>query len=118
MSGSVKAQLIGDVINVIWTGEINEQILLDGQEQILDLLSMKGTAKILHNTLEMEDPTTTLALKMRQFDMGIKDRVDGIATVVRSPKTAVMAKISFAFSKKHQVYRNNIDAAMFWLNNC
>jgi len=118
MSGTVKAELIGDIIQVIWSGTVDMPLLLEGQEKILALLARRSHAKILHNTLDMDDPSTSLALKMRQFDMEIKDRVDGIATVVKSPKTAVMAKISFAFSKKHQVYRDNLDAARCWLNSC
>lgn len=118
MSGSVHAELIGEIINVVWAGEVDQQLLEEGQQKILSLLSRREKAKILHNTINMEEPSTSLALKMRQFDMSIKDRVDGIATVVSSPKTAVMAKISFAFSKKHQVYRNKLDEAMGWLHNC
>ena len=58
------------------------------------------------------------ALKMRAFDQEMVNQVCGIATVVKSAKTAVMAKISFAFSKKHQVYRNDIDTALNWLRTC
>jgi len=118
MAGSVHAELLGEIINVVWTGEVNQELLEEGQEKILLLLSRCEKAKILHNTINMKEPCTSLALKMRKFDMSIKDRVEGIATVVSSPKTAVMAKISFAFSKKHQVYRNNLDEAMGWLHNC
>ena len=118
MSGTVNANLDGNIIHVTWTGQIDESLLAEGQKKILAHLERCERVKILHNTLDMEDPNTSLALKMRQFDMEIKDRVEGIATVVRSPKTAVMAKISFAFSKKHQVYRENIDAALMWLNSC
>jgi len=118
MSGSVHAELVGDIIHVVWSGTVDMPLLLEGQGKILSLLTHRSHAKILHNTLSMNDPCTSLALKMRQFDMEIKDRVEGIATVVKSPKTAVMAKISFAFSKKHQVYRDNLDAAKNWLNSC
>ncbi|PLY04059.1 MAG: hypothetical protein C0624_06205 [Desulfuromonas sp.] len=118
MSGSVNAELTGDIIHVVWSGTVDMPLLIEGQEKILTLLAHRAHAKILHNTLSMDDPCTSLALKMRQFDMEIKDRVDGIATVVKSPKTAVMAKISFAFSKKHQVYRDNLEAAKSWLSSC
>lgn len=118
MKGSVQTEMRDGIILVTWRGPVDEGLLAEGQSQIRFFLGRTDTPRILHNTLDMEEPNTALALKMRAFDQEIMGRVCGIATVVSSSKTAVMAKISFAFSKKHQVYRNDIDMAMSWLRSC
>ncbi|PLY04055.1 MAG: hypothetical protein C0624_06185 [Desulfuromonas sp.] len=118
MTGSVQTELHDGIIMVTWRGPIDEHLLSEGQKQIRFFLTRSDTPRILHNTIEMDEPNTALALKMRAFDQEIMNRVCGIATVVNSSKTAVMAKISFAFSKKHQVYRHDIDMAKSWLRSC
>lgn len=118
MKGSVQTEMRDGIIMVIWRGAIDEQLLAEGQMKIRACLNLTEQPRILHNTLEMDEPNTHLALKMRAFDQDLANRVCGIATVVNSTKTSVMAKISFAFSKKHQVYRNDLDMAMNWLRDC
>lgn len=118
MQGSVDTEIRDGIIMVTWRGAIDEMVLAEGQRQIRAGIAGCPAPRILHNTLQMDEPTTALALKMRAFDQELATLVCGIATVVNSPKTALMAKISFAFSKKHQVYRNDIATAVDWLRGC
>lgn len=118
MKGTVQTEMREGIILVTWQGAVDESLLHEGQEQIRECMSLATNPRILHNTLAMEEPSTALALKMRAFDQEIMTDVSGIATVVNSAKTAVMAKISFAFSKKHQIYRNDLDTALTWLRSC
>jgi len=118
MKGSVHTEVREGIIMVVWRGAIDEQLLNEGQLQIRSCLDHTSHPRILHNTLDMDEPSTALALKMRAFDHEMADRVHGIATVVNTSKKAVMAKISFAFCKKHQVYRDDLDKAVSWLRDC
>ena len=118
MRGTVHTEMQDGIILVTWRGAVDEDLLSEGQDLIRASLLRTENPRIQHNTLAMDDPSTALALKMRAFDQEIANRVSGIATVVSSAKTAVMAKISFAFSTKHQVYRNDIDTATSWLRSC
>jgi hypothetical protein len=112
---------VGKIIIARIRGACSESILQELHARVLQLIEDTQQARILYDALEMDDPTSELALVQQRLDKETTDILGGRplrkAILVPNTRSAFLARIAFGqFGEgEYRVFYNDLAEAVRWL---
>lgn len=107
-------ELVGSVIVARIRGTPTEALIRSCQSKIVSILHDTDRKRIMYDALELESPSTDVALTQQSLTSALLDPAMRIAIVVANTKVAYFSRLAFS-DTNHRVFYNDMAGALAWL---